>query len=94
MHFDWMEVGGMQVVEVPPRDGRVRSVLIATVLGIIATVMAGCGEGARERFMAARVNYVMPRAGDGSTRVSMWPLTTSERTRMAQAMNADMVGLR
>ncbi|MFA6044037.1 MAG: hypothetical protein WC718_03545 [Phycisphaerales bacterium] len=94
MHFDWMEVGGMHAVEVRPLDGRVRSVLIATVLGIIATVMAGCGEGCRERFMAARVNYVVPHAGDGSTRVSMWPLTSSERTQMAQAMSQDVAGMR
>lgn len=86
MHFDLLEVGGRHILEVRPLHGRVRGVLIASLLGIIATILPGCGTGARERFMAARVDYVLPRAGDGSTRVSMWPLTGNERTRISQVI--------
>lgn len=86
MPFDWTEVEGSHGVEIRPHNGRIKSVLVATVLGIIATIMPGCGEGMRERFMASRVDFVMPQAGDGSQRISMWPMTSTGRTSLAQAI--------
>lgn len=86
MPFDWTEVGGSHGVEIRPHNGRIKSVLVATVLGIIATIMPGCGQGMRERFMASRVDYVMPHAGDGSQRIAMWPMTVAAKTSLAQAI--------
>lgn len=94
MSYDATDSTGQHAVEIRPKHDRVRSVLIATLLGIIATILPGCAEGQRERHLASRMDFVMPQAGTGSTRLSLWTMQHDDRARLAQAINESSGQLR
>lgn len=55
--------------------------------------LSGCVHGQREAFMASREAVVMGRAGDGTTRVAMWPRDATLATRLARARSDTDAGL-
>lgn len=60
-------------------------------LTALVVAVGGCVHGRREAFFEARAAVVSPRAGDGSTRVALWPGVES-RARVSRLDSSDDAG--